>query len=73
MNDVSNSVAELTRCVKELKMPGVQIGSHIEARNLDDKHFDPLWAVAEELVWSRTPSFDNTACLSNPCNVNVFT
>jgi predicted TIM-barrel fold metal-dependent hydrolase len=40
---------ELTRCVRELKMPGVQIGSHIGTRNLDDKQFDPLWRCAEQV------------------------
>ena len=49
MNNIDNAIQELTRCTKELKLPGVQIGSHIESKNLDDASFDPLWQAAEEL------------------------
>ena len=48
---------ELERCVRELGLRGVQIGSHIDAnthvpndlRNLDDRSLDPVWQAAEEL------------------------
>ena len=40
---------ELERCVKELGMDGVQIGSHINDWNLDVEQLDPFYAAAEEL------------------------
>jgi aminocarboxymuconate-semialdehyde decarboxylase len=39
----------MERCVKELKMPGLEIGSNINNRNLSDPYFDPFWEAAEEL------------------------
>mmetsp|Transcript_5582 Transcript_5582/g.7067 ORF Transcript_5582/g.7067 Transcript_5582/m.7067 type:complete len:404 (-) Transcript_5582:1290-2501(-) len=43
------AIGELTRCVKELKFPGVQIGSHINEWNLDAPELLPFWEAAEEL------------------------
>lgn len=43
------AVAELTRAVRVLGHVGIQIGSHIEGRNLDDPELEPLWAQAEAL------------------------
>ncbi|CAN5515663.1 amidohydrolase family protein [soil metagenome] len=49
---------ELERCVRELGMRGVQIGTHVDAneycegadcRNLDDRGLDVVWRAAEEL------------------------
>lgn len=48
MQDVTLAVKELERC-KNLGLPGVEIGSHVEDRNLDDPYFFPLWAAAETL------------------------
>lgn len=48
MQDVSLSMKELERC-HSLGMPGVEIGSHIEDKNLDDPIFFPLWEAAESL------------------------
>lgn len=48
MQDINLSIKELKRC-KEIGLRGVQIGSHIEDKNLDDKIFDPLWKACEEL------------------------
>lgn len=39
---------ELRRCMEELGMLGVQIGSHINKQTLDDPCFYPIWKVAEE-------------------------
>lgn len=36
MQDARLAVRELERCVRELGMPGVQIGSNVNGRNLDD-------------------------------------
>jgi len=49
MQDIDLAVKELERCVRELKMPGVEIGSNINGRNLHDPCFFPLWQAAEEL------------------------
>lgn len=39
------AVEELTRCVKDLGFRGVQIGSHINDWNLDEKQLYPFWKV----------------------------
>jgi aminocarboxymuconate-semialdehyde decarboxylase len=43
------AVKEMERCVRELGLAGVQIGSHVNSWNLDDAELDPVWAAAEEL------------------------
>lgn len=43
------AVKEMERCVKELKLPGIEIGSHINEWNLDDKNLFPVYEAAEEL------------------------
>ncbi|KAL9966545.1 hypothetical protein ACROYT_G024633 [Oculina patagonica] len=43
------AVQELTRCVKELGFPGVEVGSHINEWNLDAPELQPVFAAAEEL------------------------
>jgi len=43
------AIKELTRCVKELGFPGVEIGSHIGEWNLDAEELLPFWKAAEEL------------------------
>jgi aminocarboxymuconate-semialdehyde decarboxylase len=40
---------ELERCVRELGMPGVEIGSHINDWNLSDPALDPFYEAAESL------------------------
>ena len=40
---------ELERVVKQLKMPGIESGTHINGKNLDDPSFDEFWATAESL------------------------
>lgn len=49
MQSVELAVEELRRCVEELGLCGVQIGSHVNQLQLDDESFDPLWAAAQEL------------------------
>lgn len=49
MQDIYLSIREMERCVTELKMPGVEIGSNINGKNLSDPYFDPFWKAAEEL------------------------
>ena len=43
------AVGELERCVKELGLAGVQIGSHVNEWNLSDPALFPVFAAAEQL------------------------
>ena len=43
------AVKELTRCIKELGLTGVQIGSHVNGMNLDAPELFPVFQAAEEL------------------------
>ncbi|MGH8284086.1 MAG: amidohydrolase family protein [Gammaproteobacteria bacterium] len=43
------AIRELERCVKELKFPGVEIGSHVNGMNLDDTNLFPIFEAAQEL------------------------
>jgi aminocarboxymuconate-semialdehyde decarboxylase len=43
------AVKELERCVKELGLAGVEIGSHVNHWNLYDQNLLPFFAAAEEL------------------------
>lgn len=49
MQDVKLAIKEMERCVKELKMPGLEIGSNINGKNLSDKEFFPFYEAAEKL------------------------
>lgn len=49
LQDIELSIPEMERCVVELKMPGLQIGSNINGENLGDKKFFPFYKRAEEL------------------------
>lgn len=40
---------ELERCMKDLGLSGVQIGSHVNNWNLEDEHLYPLYETAEKL------------------------
>ncbi len=43
------AIKELKRCVKELKLAGIEIGSHVNDWNLNDEHLFPVFQAAEEL------------------------
>lgn len=43
------AVGELTRCVKELGLAGVQIGSHVNDWNLNEPALLPIYEAAEKL------------------------
>lgn len=49
LQDVDLAIKEMERCVKELKMPGIEIGSNINQLNLSDKKFDAFWEAAQDL------------------------
>jgi len=51
MQDVDLAIQELERC-KSIGLPGVEIGSHIEDKNLDDESFHPFWEAAQDLGMS---------------------
>jgi aminocarboxymuconate-semialdehyde decarboxylase len=40
---------ELAHIVRVLGLPGVQIGSNVAGKNLDDPELEPVWAAASEL------------------------
>ena len=49
LQDVDLAIKEMERCVNELKMPGLEIGSNINSKNLSEKEFFPFYKAAEEL------------------------
>lgn len=49
MQDMHIAIKEMERCVRVLGMPGLEIGSNINTRNLSDPFFEPFWTAAEEL------------------------
>jgi len=49
MQDIDMAVSEMERVVKDLKLPGIEIGSNINQVNLNDPRFYPIWEKAEEL------------------------
>lgn len=49
LQDIDMAIGEMERCVTELKMPGLEIGSNINGINLGDPIFFPFYKRAEEL------------------------
>ncbi len=49
LQDVDLAIREMERCVKELKMPGLEIGTNINGENLSEKKFFPFYEAAEKL------------------------
>ncbi|MDC0714341.1 amidohydrolase family protein [Stigmatella sp. ncwal1] len=49
LQDVKQAVRELERCVRELGLAGVQIGSHVNGTNLGDASLFPFFEAAAEL------------------------
>ena len=49
MQDIDLAIKEMERCINELKMPGLEIGSNINGVNLNDEKFFPFYEVAEKL------------------------
>jgi aminocarboxymuconate-semialdehyde decarboxylase len=54
LSDIPASLAELDRCIGELEMRGVVLGSNIDGMALDDDRLEPLWARLNTL---RLPIF----------------
>lgn len=49
MQAIDLAVKELERCVRDLKLAGVEIGTHINGFNLNEAMFFPLYEAAEDL------------------------
>lgn len=49
LQDSSLAAKELERCMQELGLQGVQIGSNVNRKNLNEPEFEPFWAAAEAL------------------------
>ena len=49
LQDIDLAIAEMERCVTELKMPGLEIATNINGINLSDESFFPFYKRAEEL------------------------
>lgn len=49
LQDVDLAIREMERCVKELRMPGLEIGSNVNGKNLSEKEFSPFFEAAEQL------------------------
>ncbi|MFN0081692.1 MAG: amidohydrolase family protein [Ferruginibacter sp.] len=49
LQDIDFAIQEMERCIVELKMPALQIGSNINGENLGGKKFFPFYKRAEEL------------------------
>lgn len=49
MQDEDLAIQELKRCKEELNLPGIQIGSNINDKNLNSPRFFPIFQACEEL------------------------
>ena len=49
MQDEKLAVKELERCIKDLRFPGIQIGSNINGKNLSSQKFFPIFEAAADL------------------------
>lgn len=49
LQDIDLAIKEMERCVTELKLPGLEIGSNINGSNLSEEKFFPFYKRAEEL------------------------
>ncbi|MCS6999840.1 MAG: amidohydrolase family protein [Candidatus Kapabacteria bacterium] len=49
LQDTTLAIAEMERCVRELKMPGIEIGTNVNGVNLDDRRLFPFYEAAEAL------------------------
>lgn len=49
LQDVDFAIAEMRRCRNELGFHGIEIGSNVNAQNLDNKIFFPFWEAAQQM------------------------
>ena len=62
ISDTGNGLPadELERAISKLNLKGMQIGSNINGKNLDEPEFEPVWAVANQ---------HHAFCMVHPNNV----
>ncbi|MFL5808666.1 MAG: amidohydrolase family protein, partial [Flavisolibacter sp.] len=48
LQDVELSIKEMRRCIDELKLPGLEIGTNVNGKNLGEKEFFPFYEAAEK-------------------------
>jgi aminocarboxymuconate-semialdehyde decarboxylase len=49
LQNVEMAVAEMRRCVSDLDLRGIEIGSNVNGKDFHAEEFRPFWAAAEEL------------------------
>ena len=49
LQDTDLSIKEMERCIQELKLPGIEIGTNINGMNLSDPSLFPFYEMAERL------------------------
>jgi aminocarboxymuconate-semialdehyde decarboxylase len=49
LQDVDLAIKEMERCVKELNMMGIEIGSNVNGENLSDEKFFPFYEAAKKI------------------------
>jgi len=49
LQDVDLAIKEMERCIQELKMPGLEIGTNINGKNLSEKELFTFYEAAEKL------------------------
>ena len=69
LKDIEGSLIELDRCIHELGMKGVIIGSNVDGLQLDDPKFDPIWARINAL---RLPVFEHPMFPNNSAGFEGF-
>jgi aminocarboxymuconate-semialdehyde decarboxylase len=69
LKDIDGSLAELDRCIHELGMKGVTIGSNVDGLQLDNPRFDPVWAKINAL---RLPVFEHPMFPKNSAGLEGF-
>ena len=49
MQDTDCAIQELERCMRDLKLAGIEIGTHVNGHNLDDPELFPILEAAQDL------------------------
>jgi aminocarboxymuconate-semialdehyde decarboxylase len=49
LQETDMAIKEMDRCMRELRMPGLEIGSNVNSKNLGDEEFFPFYEAAEQL------------------------
>ncbi|HYK44043.1 MAG TPA: amidohydrolase family protein, partial [Parafilimonas sp.] len=49
LQDVDLAIREMERCITELHMPGIEIGTNVNGKNLSEKNLLPFFEAAEKL------------------------